>query len=119
VFLVDGFKSKINANANNVIKLNGKGYLHGKALLDSGTGNEQYKKKLSKIQTMTTDCEAQGSRLIQLSGVPRNHGLVSGRSPEAFLLPVPGARGRLPLRCARDLRPLAAIPLDALHRKYS
>src|SRR4030066_325687 len=40
--------------------------------------------------------------------------------PEALILPVPGARGRIPLRYARDLRPLAAVPLAAsntsLHR---
>ena len=34
--------------------------------------------------------------------------------PGGVSLPVPGARGRLPLRYARDLRPLAAIPLDAI-----
>ena len=67
VFLVVGFNSKINANANNVIKPISKGYLHGKTLQDSGNGNEQYKKKLSKIQTMTTDCATRGSPLIQFS----------------------------------------------------
>ena len=61
VFLVIGFISKISANANNVIKPNSKGYLHGKTLPDSGNGNEQYKKKLSKIQTMTTDCAVRES----------------------------------------------------------
>src|SRR4030067_3307968 len=49
-----------------------------------------------------------------LSAASRNYGHISHRCPEAFPLPAPGARGRLPLRYARDLRPLAAIPLDAI-----
>src|SRR3970040_2521957 len=49
-----------------------------------------------------------------LSAASRNYGQISHRCPESFPLPVPGARGRLPLRYARDLRPLAAIPLDAI-----
>jgi len=66
VFLVIGFISKISANANNVIKPNSKGHLHGRTLLDSGNGNEQYKKKLSKFQTMATVCAGRGSQLIHL-----------------------------------------------------
>jgi hypothetical protein len=37
------FISKISANANDVIKPNSEGELHGKTLLDSGNGNEHYK----------------------------------------------------------------------------
>src|SRR3990170_3951781 len=43
-----------------------------------------------------------------LSTAFRNYGPLSGRFHEAFPLPVPGACGGLPLRYARDLRPLAA-----------
>jgi hypothetical protein len=84
VFLVIGFDSKISANANNVIKPNSKGYLHGRTLLDSGNGNEQYKKKLSKFQTMATDCAGRGSQLIQLSAAPlgSGRGNASGHRPD-------------------------------------
>src|SRR4030066_1899077 len=84
VFLVIGFISKISAKANNVIKPNSKGYLHGKTLLDSGNGNEQYKKKLTKFQAMTTDCASRGTQLIQLSSAPLGTGWgnASGQWPE-------------------------------------
>ena len=50
----------------------------------------------------------------RLSAASRKYGIVSGRCPKAFFLPMPGARAELPIRYARDLRPLAAIPLDAI-----
>ena len=74
---VIGFISKIDANANIVIKTNNKRYLHGMTLPDRGNGNNHYKKKLSRIQTMTTDCAARGSQLTKRSGSFLNYGNVS------------------------------------------
>src|SRR4030042_3268706 len=45
---------------------------------------------------------------MRVSTAFRNYGPLSGRFHEALSLPVPGACGGLPLRYARDLRPLAA-----------